>query len=622
MGISLGFSLGTLILHNIYGKNNTFIGYLWIPTPSPLDTSGYLPPHLWIPLDTYPLTSGYLPPHLWIPPPSPQDTFGYLSSPQDTPHLLTSGYLPSPQDTFGYLSSPQDTPHLLTSGYLPSPQDTFGYLSSPQDTPHLLTSGYLPSPQDTFGYLSSPQDTPHLLTSVAFIFLITGEESEDEGVAHKDQHEVEVIHCGAVNQGEGPSSNRSAPISNRSAPEEAVNDEMEALFSLPVGVARDQHALDYKKGGLIIQRHNEIRDCIGDMATQGGGKSPRSQLSDRLIITYGNWGKQAHNTFSRLTFYLAIHQSSPKSSVVAEIYGQLNMTLKVSTYEELLSVITTLENTKICIGHPDVKYYSLLRHRNGLFFDRTGTKLQAYKDAVLLQKPTIRATDLPIRSISLCKHNWRPLCGKQYIVLKDVVFRRFLSLHGTNANTVVHKVPNKYASDGRFLYFFSDPPHLIKTTRNCLASAAKLMQDKAKSLGLSLLKKIKLEHIKLTSFSKMRVDLAAQVLSESVSKAVELIGGVEAAETAKFLIMFDKFFDCLNVSNCSEGHQQRKAFREPYRSADDFRLKWLEEDFLGYISDWETYVKNIDGVSQKMRQKMLLSPQTLLGLKMTDTYLL
>ena len=45
--------------------------------------------------------------------------------------------------------------------------------------------------------------------------------------------------------------------------------------------------------------------------------------------------------------------------------------------------------------------------------------------------------------------------------------------------------------------------------------------------------------------------------------------------------------------------------------------KWLEEDFLGYISDWETYVKNIDGVSQKIRQKMLLSPQTLLGLKIT-----
>lgn len=27
-----------------------------------------------------------------------------------------------------------------------------------------------------------------------------------------------------------------------------------------------------------------------------------------------------------------------------------------------------------------------------------------------------------------------------------------------------------YANDGRFIYFFSDPPHLIKTVRNCWAS--------------------------------------------------------------------------------------------------------------------------------------------------------
>ena len=37
-------------------------------------------------------------------------------------------------------------------------------------------------------------------------------------------------------------------------------------------------------------------------------------------------------------------------------------------------------------------------------------------------------------------------------------------------------------------------------------------QDRRPGVGLTLLPKIKLEHIKLNSFSKMRVDLATQVL--------------------------------------------------------------------------------------------------------------
>ena len=67
-------------------------------------------------------------------------------------------------------------------------------------------------------------------------------------------------------------------------------------------------------------------------------------------------------------------------------------------------------------------------------------------------------------------------------------------------------------------------------------------------LGLRLLPKLKYEHLKLTSFSKMRVDLAAQVLSESVSKALSLRGGDAAAGTANFLLMMDRFFDTTNYT--------------------------------------------------------------------------
>ena len=135
--------------------------------------------------------------------------------------------------------------------------------------------------------------------------------------------------------------------------------------------------------------------------------------------------------------------------------------------------------------------------------------------------------------------------------------RRLWKLYSKGRDTsergVLYKVPNIYATDqSRFLYFISDPPHLIKTTRNCWANKSRRLEvgyskflelyftlemsshnllplqcngkfiswDHLKSLyledteagyGTRRLPKLKYEHIHLTSFSKMRVDLAAQV---------------------------------------------------------------------------------------------------------------
>ena len=45
------------------------------------------------------------------------------------------------------------------------------------------------------------------------------------------------------------------------------------------------------------------------------------------VETFSNWGKETHLTFSRLASHLAVGMSSPKPSVLADIYNRQNITL-------------------------------------------------------------------------------------------------------------------------------------------------------------------------------------------------------------------------------------------------------------------------------------------------------
>ena len=97
--------------------------------------------------------------------------------------------------------------------------------------------------------------------------------------------------------------------------------------------------------------------------------------------------------------------------------------------------------------------------------------------------------------------------------------------------------------------------------------------------------------------------------------------------------MFDKLFDCLNVSKFSEGKKVRKPFTDPWRKG-DLRLKvsvyficnnvfytllllsvWLEEE--PYLSNWESSVRARKEFSVAEQNKMLLSIETRLGLEFT-----
>ena len=152
--------------------------------------------------------------------------------------------------------------------------------------------------------------------------------------------------------------------------------------------------------------------------------------------------------------------------------------------------------------------------------------------------------------------------------------RKLFQLHSKDSKPV-YKVENVFSPERHMVYFICDPPHLLKTIRNCLASdkrnlwvctlylcywvcswvwnfvilcfcmhtyfaymyvyiclysppkiqcngqnirwdyIIKLYERNVGAItetpGLSMVPKLKYEHIKLTSFSKMRVDLAAEV---------------------------------------------------------------------------------------------------------------
>ncbi len=118
--------------------------------------------------------------------------------------------------------------------------------------------------------------------------------------------------------------------------------------------------------------------------------------------------------------------------------------------------------------------------------------------------------------------------------------RKFCQLHtyigGKLDNTeVVYKTKNLFAP-GKWIWFFADAPHLLKTARNCLHNSGsglksrymwnnsqfllwKYISDLYYSdleLGLHQLPKLTIEHVMLTSYSKMRVNLAAQVSSRFI----------------------------------------------------------------------------------------------------------
>ena len=131
--------------------------------------------------------------------------------------------------------------------------------------------------------------------------------------------------------------------------------------------------------------------------------------------------------------------------------------------------------------------------------------------------------------------------------------------------------------------------------------------------GLQLLPKITADHINLTSYSIMRVNLAAQVLSSSMASMLKEFGPPEAVGTAEFCQKMDTFFECFNVRSMTEGERSRKAFLLPYKDVNDPRFSWLTDDFLDYLRTWcDSVIKRHGSYDADAQARMFISHQTYL----------
>ncbi|XP_072047274.1 uncharacterized protein [Amphiura filiformis] len=211
--------------------------------------------------------------------------------------------------------------------------------------------------------------------------------------------------------------------------------------------------------------------------------------------------------------------------------------------------------------------------------------------------------------------------------------RRFFDLHGEGypeQRKPVHSSPNPYAEQKRDIYFMSDPPHLIKCVRNAWShsyahnntrtlwnngniswKAIKDLYKKRTEAHGFFLAKLSMEHVELTPFSRMKVRLAAQVLSETIACALPESESV----TREFVRIFDKFFDVLNVRSPHEGAWHNKPNMKPYRSLEDPRLQWLTVDFIKYLEDWEKAAMARPNFTKAQKNKMCIPQETVIGLK-------
>ncbi|KAK3921575.1 Transposable element P transposase, partial [Frankliniella fusca] len=223
--------------------------------------------------------------------------------------------------------------------------------------------------------------------------------------------------------------------------------------------------------------------------------------------------------------------------------------------------------------------------------------------------------------------------------------KKFFNMHVPWDSQVryVYATKHLYAEEIRPIFFMVDPPHLLKTIRNCLSNSfahfcSRKMWKNNQTLTWKALEKLyevdipnkfrihKLtkDHVRLTSFTRMRVSLAAQVCSQSVADSLRKykddprFEGPISSELITFISICNRLFDCLNGSNDAEGTRNKiNSDLVPFTSCQDERFDFLQS-VLRYFQDWQSEVLARDGkLSLEEKKRMQISPESYESLHIT-----
>ena len=166
----------------------------------------------------------------------------------------------------------------------------------------------------------------------------------------------------------------------------------------------------------------------------------------------------------------------------------------------------------------------------------------------------------------------------------------------------------------------------MKTSRNCLYNSGighgtrtmwnngryvlwqyiVQMFRKDQENSLKLLPRITSDHVRLTSYSVIKVNLAAEVLSSTMAAVLTKFGAPEASATAKYCSMMDKFFDCLNVRSLQEHERKMKPLLAPLLTSMMTDLHFLRMNSLAIFMSGRTVWTTVKEITQsRVGQKCL-----------------